>query len=221
MAIRRKNYAQELEMLDTHLTQLGQAAKNSVQKAVTAYITRDRELAHELFSDDLRINASTAEIEKEAHRIVALQQPVASDLRMIFAVLHICLDLERIADHAVAIARAVLRRSPDEEDVEFLTDYLKEMASIAEHMIDVALKAYIDKDADAARKIATEDEKLDILLKEVYKHGAKSMQNNPEIIMTGINYIGISNNIERIGDYVTNICERIVFLNTGEIVELN
>lgn len=217
----RKNYAQELEALHNHLTELGSAAKRSVHKAITAYINRDPELAHELFSDDLRINASTADIEKEAHRIIALQQPVASDLRMLFAVLHISLDLERIADHAVSIARAVLRRNPEEEDVESITNNLREMANLAEAMIEAALNAYIAKDASAARKIAAEDERMDAWLKEIYRDSAKHMQKNPDIILTGISYIGISNNLERIGDYVTNICERVVFLNTGEIIELN
>lgn len=217
----RRNYAQDLATLNQHLTDLGKSAQRSVSKAIKAYITRDVELAHELFSDDLRINAATAEIEKEAHRIVALQQPVASDLRLVFAILHISLDLERIADHAVSIARATLRRNPEELDVATITDNLQKMATIAEKMIAQSLEAFIAKDAVAARKIASKDEKIDELLKEIYKDSGKHMEENPEIIQTGISYIGISNNLERVGDYVTNICERVVFISTGEIVELN
>ena len=217
----RDNYVQELAALHRHLTDLGKAAETSVNKAIKAYVDSDTELAHEVFSDDLRINASTAEIEKETHKIIALQQPVAQDLRMLFAVLHVSLDLERIADHAVSIGKIALHRDDHAEDSKTVTGYLAEMAQVAEKMIAQALESYINKDAKKARKVALMDERIDELLDAVYKDTAERMKKNSDLVTPGIDYIGVANSLERIGDYVTNICERVVFLNTGEIVELN
>lgn len=217
----RITYIQALEDLHNHLTRLGNAANESVHKAVRAFVEQDKELAHELFSDDLRINAETAEIEKEAYRLIALQQPVAGDLRMIFTVLHASNDLERIADHAVAIAKATLRREPDAEDDSNIVEKLTQMAEISQAMITNVIQAYINKDAAFAKEIARTDEQIDMLLKDVYRESLYRMEKDSNLIPLGINYIGVANNIERIGDYVTNICERVVFLNTGEIIELN
>ena len=217
----RDNYVQELTKLHNHLTELGKAAETSVNKAIRAYVEGDTELAHEVFSDDLRINASTAEIEKETHKIIALQQPVAQDLRMLFAVLHVSLDLERIADHAVSIGKVALHSDGVTEDSKTVTGYLAEMAEVAEKMIAGALESYIAKDAKKARKVAMMDERIDELLDDVYRDTAERMKRNTGLITRGIDYIDIANSLERIGDYVTNICERVVFLNTGEIVELN
>lgn len=131
----RNNYVQELEALHNKLLGLGKAAETSVNKATQAYIESDTELAHEVFSDDLRINATTAEIEKDTHKIIALQQPVAQDLRMLFAVLHVSIDLERIADHAVSIGTIALRNQDHDEESQTVKGYLARMAQVAEKMI--------------------------------------------------------------------------------------
>ena len=212
----RNNYVQELEALHNKLLGLGKAAETSVNKATKAYIESDTELAHEVFSDDLRINATTAEIEKDTHKIIALQQPVAQDLRMLFAVLHVSIDLERIADHAVSIGTIALRNQDHDEESQTVKGYLARMAQVAEKMI-----ADITRDAKKARKVALMDEEIDELLEAVYRDTAERMERKRELIPAGIDYLGVAGSLERIGDYVTNICERVVFLNTGEIVELN
>ena len=217
----RNNYVQELEALHNKLLGLGKAAETSVNKATQAYIESDTELAHEVFSDDLRINATTAEIEKDTHKIIALQQPVAQDLRMLFAVLHVSIDLERIADHAVSIGTIALRNQDHDEESQTVKGYLARMAQVAEKMIADALDSYISRDAKKARKVALMDAELDELLEAVYRDTAERMERKRELIPAGIDYLGVAGSLERIGDYVTNICERVVFLNTGEIVELN
>lgn len=217
----RTTFINELNALHDQLTRLGVAANESVHKAMKAYNTNDKELAKELFSDDLRINALTVEIEKEAYRLIALQQPVAHDLRMIFTVLTASLNLERIADHAVSVARAVLRRSEQEIHIESLDETVNLMADIVQQMVTESTDAFVNQDTEAARRIADRDEEVDACLKKVYHETAKRMEKNAEVITTGISYINVANSLERIGDYVTNICERIVYLNTGEIVELN
>lgn len=163
----------------------------------------------------------TVEIEKEAFRIIALQQPVSSDLRLVFTVLTSSLDIERIADHAVSIGRAVIRRKETEQHVDQLDEVVNRMAETAQTMISDAMDAFVNRDAETATKVALLDEIVDAGLKEIYHESAKRMQKNTEMVPSGISYINIGNSLERIGDYVTNICERIVYLNTGEIVELN
>lgn len=214
-------FEEELKSLFVHLTKLGIAANESVHKSIKAHNTNDKELAKELFADDLRINALTVEIEKEAYRIIALQQPVASDLRLVFTVLTASLDIERIADHAVSIGRAVIRRQETDQQVEQLNDVVNKMAETAQMMISDAMDAFVNRDAVTARKVALLDEVVDAGLKEIYNESARRMQKNTDMVPSGISYINIGNSLERIGDYVTNICERIVYLNTGEIVELN
>lgn len=217
----RKVFEEELKSLFVHLTKLGIAANESVHKAIKAHNTNDKELAKELFADDLKINALTLEIEKEAYRIIALQQPVASDLRLVFTVLTSSLDIERIADHAVSIGRAVIRRQETDQQVQELNDVINKMAETAQAMISEAMDAFVNRDADRARAVAEMDEIVDGGLKEIYNESSKRMQKNTDMVPSGINYINIGTSLERIGDYVTNICERIVYLNTGEFIELN
>lgn len=217
----RTVYEQELNDLFVQLTSLGNAANESLHKAISAYRTDDKDLAHELFSDDLRINASTADVEKSAYRLIALQQPVSKDLRLIFTVLHSSVDIERIADHAVSVAKATMRLDENFVPVPEINDIISLMAKIGQDMLTDAVIAFMEQDARAAKDIARRDEEIDSLLTKLFNRVLEDMQNNPELINAGVSYIGVGRNLERIGDYVTNICERIVYLNTGEIVELN
>lgn len=217
----RSVFEQELTDIYAQLTSLGNSANESLHKAVRAYREDDKELAHELFSDDLRINASTADIEKAAYRIIALQQPVAKDLRLLFTILQSSIDIERIADHAVSIGKATLRLDETFNPVVEINDIILQMANVTQEMLTGAIQAFMNQDAKQARKVAERDEEIDLLLKELFKHTIGKMEQSTELVTTGISYIGVGRNLERIGDYVTNICERIVFLNTGEIVELN
>lgn len=218
----RENYKHELDALHKHLTKIAKAVKTSVKKSVKAYAENDEELAHELFSDDLRINAETADIEKRIYKIVALQQPVANDLRMIFAVLHISRDLERMGDHAVTIARATVRQQKnDTKEIEEINQLLNKMGKAVQDMIKGAIESFMNRDANQARDVAKQDENVDELFKQVFKLVANQMRLNHDVVPVGLNTISVISSLERIGDYVTNICESVVFLNTGDIVELN
>lgn len=217
----REGFQEELDKFLDKLIMLSNLANESLHKSMKAFEDNDKELAHEIISDDLKLNAMSAEIEREAYRLIALQQPVAGDLRRIFTVLLTNSDVERLADHTVSIARAVIRRNPNEERVERLDEIVLEMAGIAEAMISDAIKALVNRDVELAKEIALRDNQLDTLQTQAYGLAARHMESDQEIVIGGINYIGVVNNLERIGDYVTNICERIVYLNTGDIVELN
>lgn len=216
----RTVFEQELQQLFIDLTRLGNSANESLHKSVKAFNTRDRELAHELFSDDLRINAATIDIEQKAYRVIALQQPVARDLRKVFTVLLASTDLERIADHAVSIARATIERDDSAASHEELDTIMNQMAEIVSSMIIDALEAVAKRDSQAARDVAARDSEVNILYRSAIRIASKLMEENTEIITPGIGYIQMASSLERMGDYTKNICERVVYLNTGTILEL-
>lgn len=217
----REAFQEELDKFLDKLIMLSNSANESLHKAVKAFDENDKELAHDVITDDLRINALSVEIERDAYRLIALQQPVTGDLRKIFTVLLANSDVERLADHATSIAKAVIRRNPNEEKIERLDDIVRQMGELAQSMISDAIQAFVKGDVEAARNVAERDSDLDQLQQQAYGVAAKYMESDTEVVIGGINYIGVANNLERIGDYVTNICERIVYLNTGDIVELN
>lgn len=217
----RQVYNQELQQLLESLTRLANAANESLHIAMKAYNDNDPNLAQNLFSKDLRINAATVDIELDAYRIVVLQQPVADDLRQVFTVLQASSDIERIADHAVTIGRNVIRRGDDHVSLPEMDERINKMAEIVGQMLTDVTKAVVEHDADAAREIAARDNKVDELLKEIISETANRMQTNTENVPIGISAIQIASSLERIGDYVTNICERVVYLDSGSIVELN
>ena len=217
----REAFQEELDKFLDKLIMLSNFANESLHKAIKAFDENDNELAHEVIADDLRINALSVEIERDAYRLIALQQPVTGDLRKIFTVFSANSDVERIADHATSVAKTVIRRNPDEEKIERLDDIVKQMGEIVQGMITDVIQAFVKGDVRAARKIADRDNELDALQQQIYGIAAQTMEFDTEVIIGGINYIGVANNLERIGDYVTNICERIVYLNSGDIVELN
>lgn len=217
----RTVFEEELQQLFIDLTRLGNAANESLHKAIKAFNTRDRDLAHELFSDDLRINAATIDIEQDAYRVIVLQQPVARDLRKVFTVLQASTDIERIADHAVSIARSTIRREDESESHEEIDQYVNKMADIVSHMLSDALDSVSKHDSNAAREIASRDKEVNELYKEVIRSASKLMEENLDTVNTGIGYIQIAGSLERMGDYSKNICERVVYLNTGTIIELD
>lgn len=216
----RTVFEEELQRLFIDLTRLGNAANESLHKAIKAFNTRDRDLAHELFSDDLRINAATIDIEQDAFRVIVLQQPVARDLRKVFTVLQASTDIERIADHAVTIARSTIKRDDDSESNEEIDQYINQMAEIISQMINDALEAVSKHDSDAAREIAARDKEVNELYRSILRSAAKLMEEDHESVNVGIGYLQIAGSLERMGDYAKNICERVVYLNTGTIIEL-
>lgn len=219
----REAFQAELrEYLDKLLT-LGNAANEAISKSLKAFNDRDKEAAHDVVAGDLKINLLATEIEQEAYRIIALQQPVATDLRKVFAVLLASSDIERLADHAAAISKSIIRRSENSQKIDELDAIINKMAAETQSMISDALDAFMTKDANKAREVAYRDNIVDEYLKDLYTEASARMvgENQVEVVNLGIAYVGIGNNIERIGDYVTNICERIVYLESGDIIELD
>lgn len=217
----RQQFQEELEAFYQQLTKIGSIANEALHKAIQSYDHLDKNLAQEIVDGDNQINKLVVDIELEAYRLIALQQPVAGDLRRIFTVLMASMDIERIADHAADIAKTVLRLDTSLVRVEAIRNDLNQMATIAQDMLKDVLDSFYNIDEKKIQAIANRDDHIDDLLKKLYTDTQISMTTNTEVVNPGINFLNIGKSIERIGDYTTNICERLVYMETGEVVELN
>lgn len=216
----RTQFEEELLNLHNQFYEMGMMVSNAVHKSVKAYIKHDKELAREVIDHDIEINDMEVRLEKKSFEMIALQQPVTTDLRMIITFMKASSDLERMADHAVSIAKSTIRvkgetRIPEiEKQISDMSDYVKKM-------VDNVLIAYVKTNEKDARLIADMDTRINDYYSEIYHEAIKSMQENPATVISGSDYLSVAQYLERIGDYVTNICEWIVYLATGKITELN
>ena len=216
----RTQFEEELLNLHNQFYEMGMMVSSAVHKSVRAYIKHDKILAQEVIENDININNMETRLEKKSFEMIALQQPVTTDLRMIITVMKACSDLERMADHAVSVAKSTIRvkgqtRIPEiEKEISDMSDYVKKM-------VDNVLVAYVKTDEKDARTIANMDQRVNDYFNRIYNATIKNMQENPETVISGTDYLNVASYLERIGDYVTNICEWIVDLATGKITELN
>jgi phosphate transport system protein len=215
----RENFERELQRLQDEVLLLGSMAEQAVQDAVTALRQMDRKAARVIRKSDQQINEKRYQIEQETLVAIATQQPMARDLRLLAAILEIITELERIGDYAKGIAGIVLML--DKEDVEIPKGELKRMADLGMNMLHRALGAFLARDADVARAITLEDDKIDDLYNKIYRKLLKQMMADPSTVDNATRMMWAAHNLERMGDRVTNICERIVFVVTGEIKELD
>ena len=216
----RTQFEEELLNLHNQFYEMGMMVSSAVHKSVRAYIKHDKILAQEVIENDININNMETRLEKNSFEMIALQQPVTTDLRMIITVMKASSDLERMADHAVSVAKSTIRvkgqtRIPEiEKEISDMSDYVKKM-------VDNVLVAYVKTDEKDARTIANMDQRVNDYFNRIYNATIKNMQENPETVISGTDYLNVASYLERIGDYVTNICEWIVYLATGKITELN
>ncbi|HAP8906232.1 TPA: phosphate signaling complex protein PhoU [Enterococcus faecium] len=216
----RTQFEEELLNLHNQFYEMGMMVSSAVHKSVRAYIKHDKILAQEVIENDININNMETRLEKKSFEMIALQQPVTTDLRMIITVMKASSDLERMADHAVSVAKSTIRvkgqtRIPEiEKEISDMYDYVKKM-------VDNVLVAYVKTDEKDARTIANMDQRVNDYFNRIYNATIKNMQENPETVISGTDYLNVASYLERIGDYVTNICEWIVYLATGKITELN
>ena len=215
----RENLERELQRLQDEVLLLGSMSEQAVLDAVTALRQMDRKAARVIRKGDQRINEKRYQIEKETVIAIATQQPMARDLRLLAAILEIITELERIGDYAKGIAGIVLML--DKEDVDIPKSELKRMADLGMDMLHRALGAFLARDADAARAITPEDDKIDDLYNKIYRKLLKQMMADPSTVDNATRLMWAAHNLERMGDRVTNICERIVFVVTGGIKELD
>lgn len=209
----------ELAELQDEVLILGSMVDKAIDRSVTALKRRDVEASQRIIEEDRDINRKRYAIEEHALRLIATQQPMAGDLRVIAAVLNIIVDLERMADHAEGIAK-INTMMGDEPLLKPLID-IPRMAQITREMLRSALDAFVARDAEEAKRIAAQDDEVDQLYDQVYRELLTFMIQDPRTIQRATYLLWVAHNLERIADRVTNICERVVFTVTGRLVEMN
>jgi phosphate transport system protein len=212
-------FDQRLIEVRDNLLRMAQLLDNAIDRSMTALKNQDHHLARQVIHDDTAINDLRFRVEEECLTLIATQQPMASDLRVIVAAMNLVNDMERMADHATGIAKTVLRMG-NEPLLKPLID-LPRMASLTRDMLKRSLDAFLARDAAAARAIANDDDQIDHLYKAIFDELLEIMARDPTTIPRGTYLLWCAHNLERIGDRVTNIAERVIFMTEGTMQELN
>ncbi len=212
------DFEKKLKQLEHDVLSLGDMVERAIYRSVEALKGRDLAAARQIIADDLKINEKRHNIEQKCIELIATQQPVANDLRVIIAILNIIVDLERMADHAEGIAKVVLMIGY-ERRLKPLVD-IPRMADKAREMLREALSAFTRRDVEAAKRICAEDDEVDHLHDQVYRELLTFILEDSRTITRATRLLWVAHNLERIADRVTNICERVVFMVTGEMIEI-
>ena len=200
--------------------EMGINVSEQIYRSTKAFIEHDKELANEVVSDDREINGGEMQLENQALKLIALQQPVASDFRTIISVLKASSDLERIGDHAVSIAKETIlvKGNPRVPQIE---EKISAMTADIRKMLEQVLDAYVKADEKSARNIAQEDKKIDEQYKFCRDLIVKEMQHETKTAVATSSYLLVARLLERIGDHIVNLSEWIVYSKNGHLVELN
>jgi phosphate transport system protein len=212
----RRTFSEALDRVRDDVLVLGALASGNLRLAVVAVLTHDRMAAERLIVADQRVNEWRHGVEELSLQLIATQQPVARDMRLLAAVLEIASDLERIGDYAKGIARLCLRmHAPVEAHASVKID---DMTTIVLEMIDATLSAFADLDSEAAAKVVQRDDEVDARYEELFRMLVRpdGRVSGGEADLEETNYVlWVAHNLERAGDRATNICERVVYIATG------
>ena len=215
----RKAFDQELQCLEERLQEMGRMVEEALVVSVDALKGRDLETARKVIDGDHAVNDARFAIEHETLVVIARQQPMAVDLRTLAAVMGIATELERIGDYAKGIAKITIKMGT-EPFIKPLID-IPRMAEKARNMLHRALQAFFKRDMDLARSIPMEDDEVDALFDQIYRELTTYIIADPKLVNRASYLIWVAHNLERAADRVMNICERVIFTVTGEVVELD
>lgn len=215
----RSQFEEDLEKLHNQFYAMGQEVLSQINRTVRAFVTHDRDLAKEVIEDDAEVNEYEVKLEKKSFEMIALQQPVSQDLRTVLTVLKAVSDVERMGDHAVAIAQATIRMK-GEERIPAVEEEIQKMGREVKSVVEAALDLYLNGSVDDAYRVASMDEQINHYFETIRDLATEEIKKNPEAIVTGRDYFQVISYLERIGDYAKNICEWFVYFETGKIVEL-
>lgn len=216
----RESFARDLRKLQDEILRTGSEVEENLLKVVPAFINRDLRMSQQLIKADEWVNERRVEIGMNSLRLIATQQPIAGDMRLIAATLEIVGELERIHDYVKGIGKISLMIG--EEPIS--ADLVQHMPTMAEKTVDMlnrALDAYTRDDADLAQKIPQEDDEVDILYYKTHEAVINHVINNPQKMEKAHRVEWAAHNLERSADRVTNICEWVVYMGTGKYVELD
>jgi phosphate transport system protein len=215
----RKTFEHELQEVKDDILVLGSMVEEAILASVEALKKRDIEAAKNILIADRDINKKRFEIENKLMILIATQQPMAHDLRLLASSMEIISELERMGDYAKGIANINIRMG-DEPLLKPLID-IPRMAQKDVDMLHRALTAFVEEDVEAAQAIPIEDDEVDALYNQVYRELMTFVISDPKAIERANWLLWVAHNLERVADRVTNICERTIFIATGEIVEIS
>jgi phosphate transport system protein len=212
-----RHFEQELKALKEQVLLMGGRAEGVVRKSIESLRRSDPALARQVLQDDHAIDRLEIDIEERCLRLLALQQPLAGDLRFITAALKISNDLERVGDHAVNIAGGTLRLA-GQPLLKPLVD-IPRMADLALGMLHESLDAFVQRDAESARRLVRRDDEVDDLNRQVFRELLSYMLEDPATITRAMELILVARNLERVADLATNVAEEVVFIAEARIIK--
>jgi len=215
----RDSLDQKIRQIQDEILVLGSMVEEAIFKCVTALKNRDEKISHDVIASDERINEKRFAIENAIMILMATQQPFAHDLRRMAAMLIVDNELERMGDYAKGIAKTNLHLGISDTPIPMKE--IEKMAEIGTGMLHRALTAFVEEDVKAAARIPKEDDAVDDLFNTAYKIIVNSMISNPTAIDQASLILWVVHNLERFADRVSNICERTVFIATGELLEFD
>ncbi|MDR0402682.1 MAG: phosphate signaling complex protein PhoU [Treponema sp.] len=219
MENKRAIFSEELGRLRHDVLVMSSLVEEALGKALAAFQDNNTELAKEVREGDAAVNSMQLGIEDAVIALIATQQPVARDLREIFTILKITVNLERAGDHAVHLAKTAIKLSG--KTPFRAMERLALMVKTGQEMIRASVSAYLKQDTDAARKAAALDDIIDGEHKKLSGEMLKLMKKHPELLKKAFRFLHTSGNIERLGDHITNICEAIIYMIESRHEELN
>ena len=214
----RKLFTQKIQNIKDEVLLLGHMVEDAVIKSVESLKTRDVRQAKQIYQHDIELNDKRFSIENAILIVIATQQPMARDLRQLASMLDVISELERMGDYAKGIAKVTVKLQ--NVDLNIPMKEIEKMAELAIGMLRKALTAFIDEDAHTASQIPYEDDAVDKLYEDIYHHSVNLMMTEPHNVDNANLIMWVAHNLERLADRVTNICERTVFIATGELIEL-
>lgn len=212
-----RHFDEELKELKDKLIEMALLVETAIEKSITALKNRDVQLAEEIFSIDKKIDDFEIEIEDKCVSLIATRQPVGTDLRFLIGVIKINNDLERMGDHAVNIAQAVIQIA-DKPHIKPLID-IPRMAELSISMLKDSLTAFMENDWKLAKNVCERDDEVDKLRDQVFRELLTFMIEDPGTISRAIHLILISRNLERIADLSTNIGEDVIYISSARVIK--
>ncbi len=219
----RTQFELELEQVQATASRMGALVEHAIRNAVQALLRRDREQATAVIEGDEKINELHLQLREEVFTVIATQAPVARDLRLLLGLQYIGAELERMGDYATRIAKRSrkLTAEPPPTDSEATLVELGQMGDLVEKQVHDILTAFIAVDARLAEEVAKRDDAIDRLYRKVFAEQLSALQSDPDHVMPIQHLLNVAHTLERIGDRVTNVAEDIVFLDSGQVVELD
>jgi phosphate transport system protein len=210
----QRHFHEELELVKEKTLKLGSLVETMVERAVASLVDRDSRLADEVIASDQKVDVLDVEIDEDCLRLLALHQPAAKDLRFITTAMKITTDLERMADQAVNICERAIELNEEPQLKPYID--IPIMSQLSQKMMREALDAFVRRDADLARQVIPEDNKVDALKDQIFRELLTFMMEDPRTIPRAIRLILVSRHLERVADHATNIAEMVVFLVEGK-----